>query len=305
MKIEVFEDRLKQWIPAPLTHPFTLTSECHIFVRRFGVTDCCDFDTLYNASKESMRPTHLCFNIKRERDGVRTKLKTRQVLIPSESEAESDDVEIVEDVHATPKPSTHALGKRRWQGTPESSPAQTIRPPSARPRLEQDFDTRHASSLSPTPPPLPLQASTSESSGFSSDSLLSAHSGSSGSSVDSVILAPPSVIPIHVPIYKGKHVWPHGMYTCDMVVGFRQMNSPVLRKHYPQEELFNLVFGVPFVRATYHQNRSAWANSKHVASILRGHELAGRSVDGLWTCYLASRRHALGEKSKKKSVRSK
>ncbi|KAJ8592061.1 hypothetical protein M405DRAFT_75534 [Rhizopogon salebrosus TDB-379] len=95
------------------------------------------------------------------------------------------------------------------------------------------------------------------------------------------------------------------MYTCDMIVGFRQMDSPVLRKHYGQEQLFSLVFsGVPFVRATYHDNRSAWANS-HVASILLAHNHAGRSPDGLWSCYKASRRHALGEKSKKKSVKSK
>jgi hypothetical protein len=121
-------------------------------------------------------------------------------------------------------------------------------------------------------------------------------------------MPPPSVIPVHVPIYRGKQVWPRSMYTCDMLVGFRQMDSPVLRKHYPQDELFDLVFGVPFVRATYHQNHSAWVNSQRVpslAKILRAHERAGRKLDGLWTCFLSERRHVLGEKSKKKSIRLK
>lgn len=319
-KIEVFEDRLKQWIPASLSHPFVLESECHVFIRHLGVTECLDFDALHTLSKESMRPAHLRLNIKRERDGVRSKLKVKRAQTPSsdvqsdgveiveasEPEAQSDDVEIVEDsTQATPKPSVNALGKRRYQGTPESSPMTILRPPSTRPHLELDFNALHATSLSPTPPlsPSPVDSE------FSSDSLLSAYSRSSMSSVDSVIsMPPPSVIPVHVPTYKSKQVWPYGMYTCDMLVGFRQMDSPVLRKHYPQDELFNLVFGVPFVRATYHQNHSAWANSQPVvplAAILRGHERAGRTLEGLWTCYLASRRHALGEKSKKKSVRSK
>ncbi|KAG2114124.1 hypothetical protein DEU56DRAFT_919623 [Suillus clintonianus] len=236
-----------------------------------------------------MRPAHLRLNIKRERDGVRSKLKVKRAQTPSEQDFESDDVEIIEDgTQATPKPSVNALGKRRCQGTPESSPIQILRPPSTRPRLELDFDALRATSLSPTPPlsPSPVDSE------FSSDSLISAYSRSSMSSVDSIVSMPrPSVIPVHVPTYKGKQVWPY-----------------ILRKHYPQDELFNLVFGVPFVRATYHQNRSAWANSERVpslASILRGHERAGRTLDGLWTCYLASRRHVLGEKSKKKSIRSK
>ncbi|KAG1786127.1 uncharacterized protein HD556DRAFT_1449982 [Suillus plorans] len=299
-KIEVFEDHLKQWIPASLSHPFVLESECHVFIRRLGVTECLDFDDLHTLSKESMHPAHLCLNIKRERDGVRLKLKVKRAQTPSEPEAQSDDVEIIEDsTQATPKPSVNALGKRRYQGTPESSPMTILLPPSTRPRLELDFDALRATSLSPMPPLTPSPVDLE----FSSDSLLSAYSQSSMSSVDSVISMPrPSVIPVHVPTYKIKQVWPHGMYTCDMLVGFHQMDSPVLRKHYPQDVLFNLVFGVPFVRATYHQNCSAWANSQPLAplaAILRGHECAGRTLEGLWTCYLASRRHVLGEKSKK------
>jgi hypothetical protein len=305
-RIEVFEDRLLQWIPASLSHPFVLESECHIFIRRLGVTECLNFDTLHALSKESMRPAHLRLNIKRERDGVRSKLKVKRAQTPSEPDTESEDVEIVDDsTQATPKPSVNAQGKRRCQGTPESSPVQILEPPSTRPRLELDFDALHATSLSPTPPlsPSPVDSE------FSTDSLLSAHSRSSMSSVDSLVpMPPPSIIPAHVPVYRGKHVWPRNMYTCDMLVGFRQMDSPVLRKHYPQDELFDLVFGVPFVRATYHQNHSAWANSQRVpslAKILRTHERAGRNLDGLWTVFLSERRHVLGEKSKKKSIRLK
>ncbi|KAG1846157.1 hypothetical protein C8R48DRAFT_779649 [Suillus tomentosus] len=144
-KIEVFEDRLKQWIPASLSHPFVLESECHVFIRRLGVTECLDFNALHTLSKESMRPAHLRLNIKREHDGVRSKLKVKRAQTPSsdvqsdgveiveasEPEAQSDDVEIVEDsTQATPKPSVNALGKRRYQGTPKSSPMTILRPPS-------------------------------------------------------------------------------------------------------------------------------------------------------------------------------
>jgi hypothetical protein len=49
-RIEVYDECLAQWIPAPLTHTFTLTSECHIFVWCYGVTCCEGFSDLYMAS---------------------------------------------------------------------------------------------------------------------------------------------------------------------------------------------------------------------------------------------------------------
>jgi hypothetical protein len=76
-RIEVFEDRLLQWIPASLSHPFVLESECHIVIRCLGVTECLDFNALHALSKESMCPVHLHLNIKREHDGVRLKLKVK------------------------------------------------------------------------------------------------------------------------------------------------------------------------------------------------------------------------------------
>ena len=306
IKIEVFDDRLKEWIPASLSYPFTLESGCHVFVRRIGVNHCHDFDVLYSASRESMRPHHLRFNIKRERDVVRANLNLKaQVPVIPMPEVMDSDVEII-DVETTPKPSAKAVGKRRWDGSPESSPvtvqSPTFQPPSIRQCTQLDFDDRRATSLSPTPSLSPA------------DSLLSmrSESTSSISSVDSDIFEPgpvftaTSILPVYVPSYDGKHVWPHAMYTCDMIDGFRQMDDPVLQKQYGQGELFSRVFsGMPFVHATYHDNRTAWANSQSVTSILMAHVRAGRSSDGLWSCYKASRRIALGEKSKKKSMKSK
>ncbi|KAG1795002.1 hypothetical protein EV424DRAFT_1547694 [Suillus variegatus] len=328
-KIEVFEDRLKEWIPASLSHPLTLESECHVFIRRYGITDCHNFDELYNASKESMRPAHLRTNMKLNRDRLRTAINATKRSSPrpvsedvesseveivddtpvtptkASEDVESSEVEVVDNTLVTPRPSATALGKRpRWFSSPEGSPAQsqTVQPPSARPRLHLDFNSLRATSMSPTPPSSPSPVDSIS----SSDSLLSTCSTSSASSVDSGEPKEPSVIPVFVPLYKGKgkHVWPRSMYTIDMVVGFRQMDSLLLRQHYTQEELFSLIFGVPFVRATYHANRSAWANTK-TTSLLLAHERAGRTLDGLWTCYLAARRDALGQTSKKKSVKSK
>ncbi|KAG1731338.1 uncharacterized protein EDB91DRAFT_1252205 [Suillus paluster] len=313
-KIEVFKDRLQQWIPAKLTHNFPLESECHIFIHRFGVTSCRDFDELYDASRASMRPAHLCYNMKRERDGIRMKIKAKRVarvlLVAPDSDLLSDDVKIVDDtsvvlsdnvkfiddadnlievindVHAMPRP-TNALGKRAWE---HSSPAQhshTASPAytSTRPRFD-DWDSQRASSMSPTPSlsPSPAESSTSVSS-------------------ISLVSAVPSVIPVHVPSYKGssKHVWPHGMFTCDMVVGFCQMDSPLLCVHYPQEELFGLIFSVPYVCATYHSNHALWVNSCKVTSILQVHERAHCTPDGLWAHYLSSHHAALGKKTKKRS----
>jgi hypothetical protein len=223
----------------------------------------------------------------------------------SEDVESSSEAEIVDNTPVTPRPSTRALGKRpRWFSSPESSPVQSqmFQPPSSRPRLHLDFDSLQATSMSPTPPSSPSPVDSIP----SSDSLLSTRSTLPASSVDSGEPKAPSVIPVFIPLYKGKgkHVWPRSMYTIDMVIGFQQMDSVLLHQHYTQEVLFSLIFSVPFVHATYHANRSAWANTKNT-SLLLAHECAGRTPDGLWTCYLAVHRDALGQTSKKKSVKSK
>lgn len=55
--VEVYEERLARRIPAPLTHTFTLTSECHIFVRHYGVTRSEGFLT-YTWHRESWFGLH-------------------------------------------------------------------------------------------------------------------------------------------------------------------------------------------------------------------------------------------------------
>ncbi|KAG2745337.1 hypothetical protein P692DRAFT_20741736 [Suillus brevipes Sb2] len=118
-------------------------------------------------------------------------------------------------------------------------------------------------------------------------------------------LAPPRVIPVHIPIYnpaKPRQRWPHGMYTVDMAAGFQQMAIPKLRGFYGQEQLFRLIFGdTPFVKTTYHDNHKAWRETE--LTVLETHKLAGRTEDGLWANYLAARRAALGLGSKKRSGR--
>jgi hypothetical protein len=136
-KIEVFEDRLKEWIPASLSHPLTLESECHVFIRRYGITDCHNFDELYNASKESMHPAHLRTNMKLNRNRLRTAINATKRSLPqpasedvesleveivdntpitptkvSEDVESSSEAEIVDNTPVTPRPSTRALGKQ-------------------------------------------------------------------------------------------------------------------------------------------------------------------------------------------------
>ncbi|KAG2034967.1 hypothetical protein BDR03DRAFT_984025 [Suillus americanus] len=79
---------------------------------------------------------------------------------------------------------------------------------------------------------------------------------------------------------------------------------PRCRRHARfSQVLFSFTFGgVPFVRATYHQNPKAWLETE--PTILEMHKKAGRTQDGLWSNYLAARRRALGEVSKKHSRRT-
>ncbi|KAG1895672.1 uncharacterized protein F5891DRAFT_984108 [Suillus fuscotomentosus] len=323
-KIDVFEESFMCWIPSMLAHPFTLDSGCHVFIRHHGVTECSGFDDLFKSSKLLTRPSHMRFNMKASSSDIEIldddtpltpklkKTKRRQASIA----ASSSDVKILDnETQLTPKVS---LGKCRWAqslgqeqdmhtatrvrlardgfDTHSMSPTLPLFPSQP---PEDDFDSRRATSMSP----MPLLTTSS----FSS-SVESVPSTSASVAVKDIHRpAPPHVpivIPVHVPAYdrgKPRRVWPHGMYTVDMVVGFQQMDIPKFR-HYGQEPLFRLIFGdTPFVKATYHENRKAWRETP--LSILKAHKQSGRTQDGLWSNCLAARRIALGLESKKHSWR--
>lgn len=340
-KIEVYEECFARWIPALLSHTFTLTTGGHIFIRRCGVTRCEDFDKLYMASKQSVRPPHMRSNMKGQRDALRATLKQPRVIVVDNSDSDVEFVEAKplisgrvkrqrysspsEELEA-PTPSRQRLysvspphvdmdsltqpRRRRYSSPSEEldAPAPSCRRLySASPsHMDMDFADRRAVSMSPTPdmdalmdvdfndrftlslsptPPLQVDSSTSAS-----------------SSSPSPLLAPvaPSVIPVHVPIYHAdikREVWPYGMYTIDMATGFHQLDNPRLCDALRQEELFERIFDVPYVKATYHQNHRAWIDAD--PTIWEAHERAGRKSAGLWKNFLSTQRAARGAQIKK------
>lgn len=241
---------------------------------------------------------------------MRTKLKKR-CNVAVLSDAEESDVEIVE---MPTTPMTIGKGKRRCEGS--SWDIDIDVPVPARCRLDlDDFNSCRASSMSPTPPPSAPQTTLSSHVAALDD--FDARLASSMSPTPSPPSAPqttlssclttaasiikasiPAIIKVSVPAYNStKCVWPQGMYTTDMVMGFQQMDDKNLRARYQQDELFRCIFGVPFVKATYHDNHRAW--QKTDSALLATYEAAGQTVNGLWSHYLAARREALGEKTKK------
>jgi len=70
------------------------------------------------------------------------------------------------------------------------------------------------------------------------------------------------------------------MYTIDMANGFRQLDDPAFRNVWRQDELFERIFGVPYIKATYHQNHRAWIDAD--PTICEVHERAGYTSQGLW-----------------------
>jgi hypothetical protein len=94
------------------------------------------------------------------------------------------------------------------------------------------------------------------------------------------------------------------MYTVDMAAGFRQLDDPTLRGVLRQEELFERIFEVPYVKATYHQNHQAWIEAD--PKIREAHEQARYAAGGLWKHFLRTHRIATGKQSKKSNkLRSK
>ncbi|KAG1760624.1 hypothetical protein EDD22DRAFT_848357 [Suillus occidentalis] len=282
-KIEVYDEHFRRWIPTALTHTISLESGCHLFLRRYGVIQCDGFQELLTASKHTSRPRHLRFNMTGERDIVRTKLKAKREII-----------EI---------PSSPVITVKRER---EESCELAFTP--MRPRLDvEDFNSRYTTSMSPTPSPLLIRSGSPPRDTFSmsySSSTSSVLSVASSHPTTAPTRQQPTTIPtitaIPVPHYdpaKPWQVWPHGMHTIDMVAGFRQMDDKQLRAIHLQHELFPLVFGVPYVKATYHHNRKMWQVTDH--AVLAEHEAAGHSSLGLWSHYLDARRKALGQQSKK------
>ncbi|KAG1731955.1 hypothetical protein EDD22DRAFT_852808, partial [Suillus occidentalis] len=243
-KIEVYDEHFRCWIPTALTHTISLESGCHLFLRCYGVIQCDGFQELLTASKHTSHPRHLRFNMTGEHDIVRTKLKAKREII-----------EIL---------SSPVITVKRER---EESCELAFTP--MRPRLDvEDFNSHYATSMSPTPSPLLIRSGSPPRDTFS---MSYSSSTSSVLSVASRILqtAPtrqqpttiPTITAIPVPHYdpaKPWQVWPHGMHTIDMVAGFRQMDDKQLRAIHLQHELFPLVFGVPYVKATYHHNRKMW-----------------------------------------------
>lgn len=135
-KIEVYKDRSNRWIPVGLSHTFSLESGCNIFIRHYGVLHCRDFQELLNISRQGTRPHHLRFNMTGECDAVRTKLKHKDTILMAEAG------------------NTPAQAKRQCK---ESSEVETSTPTQPRLAIEADFDSRRATSLSPTPPPVSMQ----------------------------------------------------------------------------------------------------------------------------------------------------
>jgi hypothetical protein len=46
-----------------------------------------------------------------------------------------------------------------------------------------------------------------------------------------------------------------------MATGLHQLNNPRLCDALPQEEPFERIFDVPYMKATYHQNHWAWIDA--------------------------------------------
>jgi hypothetical protein len=69
-KIDIFEESFMWWILSILTHPFTLSSGYHVFIRCHSVTDYSNFDDLFKSSKLLACLSHMCFNMKGKHDSV-------------------------------------------------------------------------------------------------------------------------------------------------------------------------------------------------------------------------------------------
>ncbi|KAG1719108.1 uncharacterized protein EDB91DRAFT_1257907 [Suillus paluster] len=362
-KMEVYEEHTNRWIPAGLSHTFSLKSGCNVFIRRYGVSRCRDFQELLNISRQGTRPRHLRFNMTGERDAVRTKLKCKDTILKVEGPVNTltkakrqreESCEVETSTPTRPRLAVDADFDSRRAISLSPTPPVNVDFDSRRtislsptPPVDVDFDSRCAISLSPTPPPLETQHGTrrcdwdddlveadfdsrraislsptpplSPNAPFSVSLTTSSSSSiltlSSDQSISMLLPASRTRVRstrmssqrhahtatlVQVPLYdpnSKRQVWPHGMFTVDMTAGFHQMDNKILRATYQQEELFQHVFGVPFVKATYHQNRKAWQTTN--LNVLAEHEAAGHTPAGLWSRYLAARRDALGEQSKK------
>jgi hypothetical protein len=108
-------------------HIIFLESGCHLFLRCYGVIQCDGFQELLTASKHTLHPYHLRFNMTGKRNVMRTKLKAKREIIKIPS-------------------SPVITVKYEWKESCEL--AFTL----MHPRLDvEDFNSCYATSMSPTP----------------------------------------------------------------------------------------------------------------------------------------------------------
>ncbi|KAG2336492.1 hypothetical protein BDR05DRAFT_953322 [Suillus weaverae] len=96
---------------------------------------------------------------------------------------------------------------------------------------------------------------------------------------------------IHQTIFQV--VWPHSIYTVDMAAGFHQLDDPTLCGVLCQEELFQCIFEVPYVKATYYQNHWSWIEAD--LKICEAHEQEKYAAGCLWKHFLHAHRIAMGK----------
>ncbi|KAF8885198.1 hypothetical protein BD779DRAFT_1673833 [Infundibulicybe gibba] len=295
--VKLYNHTVMTWTKVKVGHVITLKGRECIFLKALDVTECHDFDNLLSRSKAS--ESHIRKNLPQERAHVRRALQ-------------QDDLSTCHI--ARPRPliapalgsrttSSHCKVKVEQLESPlelsdsdsdDLSAASTIICPAPK----RIANTRNSSITTTTPPivhPAPTKIPTKRQ---HSDS--NSDSGSSSSSDSETMPLSPSrsispvagQTPNHaIYIDEDLPIWPVDFYVVDIVLGFAKCEA-ARRSRSNVGQTFTSLFGVPFRRSTFYENRKRWEDASQAS---RDKSLkAGRTDKGLWSAFLAQNRLQTG-----------
>jgi hypothetical protein len=292
LRILIYDFSLRSWSKFKLPYVVTLKEEQRcIFFKGVKVMECLNFDTHLKNSMTSNEPYNLHRDLRRERTYVRNQWRALKSMAPViELTSSSED----EDSISKSRPLAVTVKLERPLVV-KVEPGSDIPPSSVLPKRkrlpssstsEDSEDNLNDSPVSPT--------GYTASDAICIDDDEDERGGEDGSNDNTQAGTDDN--------YRREPVssWPADFFVVDIVAAFSACDK-ARRSDSGVGETFTNLFGLPFRRTTYYENRKRWDDAHQS---LRDKSLAaGKTPEGQWSVFLKASRRAHTHKSAKKHSR--
>jgi hypothetical protein len=278
LRILIYDFSLRSWSKFKLPYVVTLKEEQRcIFFKGAKVTECLDFDTHLKNSLTSDKPYNLHRDLCRERTHVRNQWRALKSAAPVIELTSSD-----EDSALKSRPRMVKLEPGDDKENMPMSRAHLLPSSSALPKRKR-LPSSSSEDIDSPASPSGCTASDAICIDDDEDARHSKEDGSDDDTDDN---------------YRRESVWPADFFVVDIVAAFSACDK-ARRSDGGVSETFTSLFGLPFRRTTYYENRKRWDDARQS---LRDKSLAaGKTPEGRWSVFLKASRARTCKVAKKHS----